>query len=1044
MMFLCFQILLIYSTPLGLALQMFSSLLMVYALFPRFIPCEDTQNSTKVDCSQRNFTYIPVIQFVNVTHLYLVKNNLVNIANDSFSGVPNLLLLNISWNCAPGKLRTDKEPCNLAIDQGAFVKLQHLTYLSLAANSLKTIPLLPSSLWELNLELNNILVIGNQNLSGLTFLKSLYLGMNCYYRNPCNSSLRLMEDVFKGTQSLKLLSLKFNNLTAVPCCLPSSLESLDLAENKISEIKRGDFSNLKYLKFLDLQWNCQRCDHAAQPCFPCQNNSSLQLNPNAFDPLENLTHLSLRGNSLYDLKDSFFSNLTSLRYLDLSDNFLFFVIENGTFFSKLTKVEELNLQYNYQPFITVERLTISPNISIMQALKKICINGYFFRNLDEKGIEPLLRLPNLEIITFRTNFIKQVNLTVFSSHQGLKYVDLSENSLTFPQHCRRSQVNRQIFSRSLSEDPVLDGHLHYREKARGSDNYVGGINFNFPSCQKYNKTLDLSFNNIQSIEPKDFQGLEHIECLNISYNYINQRLNGTQFSHMTSLKLLDLSYNRFDLYEKDAFSEILKLEVLYLNNNAYHFMIKGIGHNFEFLKSMKSLKVLSLSYNNIGMRISKELNSQSLKILIFRGNRLDILWQSGRDTYVNIFTNLPNITFLDISYNQISFIPIAVFETLPMHLEKWYINNNQLHFFHWEKLITLTELQVLDLSSNVLEHLPQTHVFCGTNLTFLNLAYNKISSLNKAFFSHFRSLKHLILSHNQIRLIDESSFSDIFLQSLKILDVSDNPLQCTCDAYWFLRFLKTTPIYVNRLSTNMICDIPESKHGQLLLFTDFHSCQDINGHLAFICTALMVTFATLLPILKKLFGWDIWYTTHFLHATIRKDYSTLPTVYSDKYDAYIAFDTQDNAVSDWVYNELVVHLEEKGRQHVKLCLEERDWTVGKSKIENLYEAIYKSKKTILILTRDGFACGLLRHVFFLTQQRLLDEKVDVVILVILDKRMKMSQYILSRKRLCQRSVLYWPTNPKAQPFFWYSMHKLLSQNSLKYYNSHLKKCIDSQ
>ncbi|XP_029453331.1 toll-like receptor 7 [Rhinatrema bivittatum] len=1032
------------TTLLGLVFLVLSSLPVAVALFPRFMPCDDTHNSTKVDCSQRNLTSVPVIQFASVQQLDLAKNSLVNIANDSFSGVLNLHLLNLSWNCEPGKLRTDKKPCKLTIDQGAFVKLQHLQNLNLAANSLTTIPLLPSSLQELNLELNNILVLGHQNLSKLFVLKSLYLGMNCYYRNPCNSSLKLMGDVFKDTKSLNLLSLKFNNLTAVPCCLPSSLLALDLSENKISEIRSRDFSNLTSLKFLDLQWNCQRCDHAAQPCFPCQNNTALQFSPDAFHHLKNLINLSLRGNSINNLNDSFFNSLVSLRYLDLSDNFLSSVIENGTFFSKLTKVENLNLQFNYNPFITTDRLTLSPDVAKMQSLKRIFINGYFFKNLDEKGIKPLLSLPNLEMITFRTNFIEEVNLTTFSSCQRLKYLDLSENSLTFPQPCRRSHENTRIFTQSFYKYPTLDMYPKHRENGGNRNNYVGdNIDFNFPSCRNYEKSLDLSFNSIQSIEPKDFQGLGEIECLNISYNYISQHLNGSQFSHLKSLRLLDLSYNRFDLYYIKAFSEIPKLEVLYLNNNEYQFIMKSIGHSFEFLKNLSSLKILSLSYNNIGERISKELRSSSLESLIFRCNRLDILWQSGRDTYLNIFKNLPQVTFLDISYNQINFIPVTVFDTLPKGLKKLYINNNQLHLFHWEKLDNLNSLQVLDLSWNVLQHLPKVSVSFGRNFTFLNLGYNKISSLNQAFFSNSSSLKRLILSHNHIQLIDENSFSKVLLRSLEMLDVSGNPLQCTCDASWFLHFLKSTSIYVNHLSTNMICNVPESKHGQLLLSTDFHSCQDIYGHLAFICTALMVTFGTLLPILKKLFGWDIWYTSHFLQAVIIKGYSKLPTLDNDEYDAFIAFDTQDSAVSDWVYNELVVHLEERGRRHFKLCLEERDWIAGKSKIENLYEAIYKSKKTIFILTRDGFACGLLRQVFFLTQQRLLDEKVDVVLLVILDKGMKMSQYILSRKRLCQRSVLYWTSNPKAHPFFWYSMHTLLVQNSQQYYNSRLRKCIDN-
>ncbi|XP_069062951.1 toll-like receptor 7 [Pleurodeles waltl] len=1015
----------------------------VWATLPRFFPCDDTKNYTSVNCRRRDLEQVPPIKSPNVIEIDLYKNKLVLIANDSFLGVPNLERLNLSWNCVPRSLQPDREPCKLTIDQNAFVELHRLETLHLASNSLTVIPRLPSNLKELNLEMNNIIKLEYQNMSGIFHLKELYLGMNCYYQNPCYSSLTFTRDLFTDATSLELLSLKFNNLTSIPLGLPSTLTSLDLGENKIPELRPSDFDNLTNLKYLDLRWNCQRCDHAALPCFPCSNNSALQIHDDAFRNLSKLKELNLRGNSLRDLPDIIFEPLTNLQSLELSDNFLALVIASGTLFSKLPRMQNLSLNYNYEPLNTFPKLTLSHTMKDMRSLRYISLNGYFFRNLDESGIEPLLSLPNLQYITFRTNFIENVNLTLFDRFKYSRLIDLSENILTLSKSCTASQVRKTIDTplRLSRETTLAELYNSVDDNRRDADSDEHPpFYFSYPACKHYHKTLDLSFNNIKRIDPEDFRDMKDVECLNLSYNYINQRLNGSQFSYLTSLKLLDVANNRFDLYYNKSFNELPHLEVLYLNSNQFQFMIEGLGHSFNFLENMTSLKFLSLSYNTIGIRVSKELKCPSLKVLVFRYNRLNIMWQGRKDTYINIFTNLKQLEILDISYNNLESIPPTVLESLPSRLKKLYITHNKLRIFHWEKMSSLHSLEILDLSHNVLIYLPNQTVSFGSNFTVLILEFNHITSLNKVFFANLTTLNYLILRNNKIKLIDENSFSDVLLSNLRLLDVSGNPLKCTCEAHWFIQFLKTTKIAIEHVSNGMICDAPDSKRGQYLFSIDPRSCQDIYGHLAFLVTTSLAVFVTVLPVLKKLYGWDIWYGAHILKALLRKGYSSCPSI--DGYDAFIAFDSQQYAITDWVYNELVLRLEEKGSTQFRLCLEERDWVAGKSRIENLCDAVYKSKKTIFILGADGFASGLLRQTFFIAQQRLLDEKLDVVILVLLESRMKMSKYLQARKRVCKRSIIQWPCNPKGQPYFWHSLRVLLAQDSRKWYDSKIRSSID--
>nr|XP_004558944.1 uncharacterized protein LOC101469110 isoform X2 [Maylandia zebra] len=86
---------------------------------------------------------------------------------------------------------------------------------------------------------------------------------------------------------------------------------------------------------------------------------------------------------------------------------------------------------------------------------------------------------------------------------------------------------------------------------------------------------------------------------------------------------------------------------------------------------------------------------------------------------------------------------------------------------------------------------------------------------------------------------------------------------------------------------------------------------------------------------------------------------------------------------------------------------------------------------------NGNVNGVIRQAFFMVQQRLLDEKVDVAVLVLMDKIFPKLKYLQLRKRLCRKSVLSWPHHPCAQPLFWNQMRMALSSDNLKFYDNNM-------
>uniref|UniRef100_A0A3B4WEB5 Toll-like receptor 9 n=1 Tax=Seriola lalandi dorsalis TaxID=1841481 RepID=A0A3B4WEB5_SERLL len=1029
-----------------------------------FLPCDTDVNATTVDCSDRPLRHVPFIQSTTVVSLNLSRTKIQQVGKHAFAGVPNLHTLKIMGNCQPRRALEDRS-CKMYIHHYAFKNLLKLTFLHLSGNSLTSIPWLPETLRFLDLQNNHIFHI--THLSRTPNLEELFLSMNCFYANPCNQSFYISERVFSGLDKLKNLTLGFNNLTSVPRGLPPSLESLDLKENTITEVLDRAFSSLTMLKSLNLEWNCQRCDHAARPCFPCPQNLPLKLYPNSFYAKNSsIMYLSLRGNSLKTFPEGLFKPLKNLKRLDLSDNLLAYAIRNGTFFSELRGLTWISLIYNYEPLRTFKDLILSPHIGNISGLQYLLLSGNFFHKLSIQSLSVLYKLKNLMKLELRMNFINTCNLTDLKQLPSLIYIDLSQNMLNFLPSCcnsipenmaQTSCHNENLYTQHFPDQPriVRDREVTSVNEIRESNklNVMELVEHNasqFPSLLDFRNhfcrhklTFDLSQNDILSLNKNVFVGMENAVCLDLSFNYMSQALKSGQFDGLKNLVLLNLSYNRLDLYYNAAFSELkTTLKVLDVSNNEFHFKMRGMGHRLEFLQNLTNLEVLSLANNDIGMRIDQRLISSSMKYLYFNGNHLDIMWESDNNKYTHFFQNLTNLIYLDISNNGLKSVSPEVLCNLPRSIQALSISNNLLNYFPWKNISALSNLRHLDLSQNYLSYLPYKFIEFGANFSLLDLSHNRLSFVPADFFRKAKSLQYLYLSHNQIKELKHQYLPAPFKNgALQELTLHANPFKCDCDTSWFADFLSSTPVHIPYLTTHVHCDYPESQQGHSILSIDQRSCQDIYGSLAFlVCSFLALTF-TVLPLLKHLYGWDMWYCLQVLWAG-HKGYSQLAGTDSEyHYDAFVVFDTRNTAVRDWVYNELIVNLENSDHRRFCLCLEERDWIPGLSCIENLHSAVYNSVKTVFVLSSGSnggeTVNGVIRQAFFMVQQRLLDEKVDAAVLVLLDEMFPKLKYLQLRKRLCKKSVLSWPRNPRAQPLFWNKMRMALSSDNLKFYDNNI-------
>ncbi|XP_060764001.1 leucine-rich repeat transmembrane protein FLRT3 [Neoarius graeffei] len=154
-----------------------------------------------------------------------------------------------------------------------------------------------------------------------------------------------VDNVLLRYSSLQELSLGYNRLDRFPRGLPSSLERLQLQENRITFITAGDLRNLGNLTRLDLEDNRIRA-----------------IQPGALLSLARLRMLSLKGNQLSSLPSHLPGSLT---HLDVSANC----------------ISTLDL----------------PSLAVLVNLQVLKINSNCLRSVPEHAFDSLPRLRSVEL-----------------------------------------------------------------------------------------------------------------------------------------------------------------------------------------------------------------------------------------------------------------------------------------------------------------------------------------------------------------------------------------------------------------------------------------------------------------------------------------------------------------------------------------------------------------------------------------------------------------------------------------------------------------------
>ena len=269
--------------------------------------------------------------------------------------------------------------------------------------------------------------------------------------------------------------------------------------------------------------------------------------------------------------------------------------------------------------------------------------------------------------------------------------------------------NNLLSENSFNDEEYNLSLMSYLISLRFSNN-----KFNFIPRSLYQlsnlKLLDMSGNNITEIDGNLLKGLSSLVELDLSKNKIKFIPNSIQF--LVFLEVLKFSNNQL-LEIPEELGCLTRLKKLFLNENSLQFLPKNI---FSKMIGLEEIYIYKNRLENICDSSSSIFdNMKHLKFLDIHSNYLTIF---------NIFTEMPILDSLLLSYNQISKINGL---DQCSNLTNLDLNNNKITEFPPD-ILKLKKLSTLNLQNNDLNSIPNT-LGLMNNLVRLNIEGNPLKRL---------------------------------------------------------------------------------------------------------------------------------------------------------------------------------------------------------------------------------------------------------------------------------------------------------------------------
>ncbi|TYI91963.1 hypothetical protein E1A91_D02G032400v1 [Gossypium mustelinum] len=628
--------------------------------------------------------------------LDLSGNSLKNSILLHMRNLSSLKTLSLGGNQLGGKL--------LHIQDGTQLRLTNLEELDLSGNLFR----------------NNTISFPQ----GLSSLKSLTL-----FNNRLQGSL----DTKDGGRKLELTHLEELNLdgnhfnTSVFASLNklSNLKSLSIRENGLKgSIDMKDLEAFINLRELDMRYN---------------ELKDLVIHQGWCD-LKNFEVLDVSNNALEGMLPRCFSNLTSLRVLDVSRN-------------------HFQIPLSFAPFANLSNLKA---LSINE--NKMVMESSFYTSIPKFQLE-VIRLPKC----IASQQLSRKFPTFLYYQYDLRYVDLSHNNLsgTVPTWLLENNTKLEdlilkgnSFTGPLSLSSALISNVSsidiFENKLQGQ--IPTGICSTFPHLSR----LFLSKNAFEGNIPLCLSGMKDLSFLDLSDNHLYGKV-PEELITKGSLTILRLSNNNFSGNVVPVILSVNGVQNLYLDGNNFSGEMTNVNAStFEF---PNSLWEIDLSNNKLHGKLPRWIGNASFL------SRLDLSNNGFEGSIPMEFCKLNRLEFLDLSQNNLSGSIPSCFN--PPYIEHVHIHGNRLRgplslaFYNSSSIVTL------DLRGNNLTGSIPKWIYTLSSLSVLLLKDNYFHGKVPVELCKLHSLSIIDLSQNMFSGPIPSCLGNLSLpmQRKKILEI---------------------------------------------------------------------------------------------------------------------------------------------------------------------------------------------------------------------------------------------------------------------------------
>ncbi|XP_039677457.1 toll-like receptor 13 [Perca fluviatilis] len=281
-----------------------------------------------------------------------------------------------------------------------------------------------SQITDLSLFSTDLSNMSEHSLRSISQLRDLVLGDNQLFKVPL---------AIRGLSTLETLDLSSNYITELDCNAflnLTRLTRLNLNHNLISKIKGCVFQNLNDLKELNIGENAVftfdntfKVGLQKLESLNLHNNALLQLMPEDFSNLSSLRSLDLGADTCYDVYDGAFQVLNNLQTLSITlGNY------RKEMFIGLAQLEYLTLHYSWKP-ISSQQNDYSPFLNLPN-LKKLILKDHNTFVVQDITQDLLKGLKSLEILTSDNFFRKSLHADTFKHTPRLKVLQIINSDLS--------------------------------------------------------------------------------------------------------------------------------------------------------------------------------------------------------------------------------------------------------------------------------------------------------------------------------------------------------------------------------------------------------------------------------------------------------------------------------------------------------------------------------------------------------------------------------------------------------------------------------------